>query len=235
MEQAAATAPWVTFKKVSVEDRNASIETGNYVAKDIDYAFITPAGSKDCVEKPVADWFAQLEQQVETSRFPGEWLRAFRNMYDAWQKSEEMPVEGTSVKNWTVASPSQVEMLLKAHVRTVEQLAIANEDVISRLGMGGRNLVDKAKAYVAQQTSGTGKLAEDNANLKVMLEESKTTQAVLEENLKLLQAQVAALQGAAAGAVSAATASENSPQPSSTGTVTIADLIDPVKAAPRKL
>lgn len=234
MEQAAATAPWVEFKKISVEDRTASVEAGSYIAVDVDYAFITPAGSKDCVEKPVKEWFEGLAQQVEAQRFPGEWLRAFRNMYEAWQKSEEVPIEGTSVKNWSVASPAQIEMLLRLHVRTVEQLAAANEDVISKLGMGGRNLVDKAKAYVQQSTSGTGKLAEDNANLRAALEEAKTVTATLEEQMRMLQAQVAALQGAQAGAAAANTAAEQPSQQAAT--LAIADLVDaPKQAATRKL
>lgn len=229
MEQAAATAPWVEFRKISTEDRTASVETGSYVARDVDYAFITPAGSKDCVEKPVKEWFESLQQQVESGRFPAEWLRAFRGMYEAWQKNEEIPVDGTSVKNWAVASPAQVEMLLKLHVRTVEQLAAANEEVISRLGMGARNLVDKAKAYVSQQSGGVGKLAEENAGLKRDLENSKANLTSLEETVRMLQAQVAALSAAAGGAGPA-------DAPASAPSMTISDLLDPPPApAARKL
>lgn len=230
MEQAAATAPWVEFKKVPVEDRNASVEAGSYIAVDVDYAYITPAGSKDCVEKPVKEWFEGLQQQVEAKRFPPEWLRAFRNMYEAWQKSEEMPVEGTSVKNWSVASPAQIEMLLKLHIRTVEALAQANEEVIGRLGMGGRNLVDKAKAYIQQGTSGVGKLAEENANLKASLEASKKTVTTLEEQMKLMQSQIQALQGMQAGALAAASAVDTSAQTSASA-VTLTDLLDTAKPA----
>ena len=147
----AATAPWVEFRKVSEEDRQASVDAGTYIARDVDYAFITPAGSKDCIEKPVKEWFEQLATQVENNRFPAEWLKAFRTRYESWVESGEIPIQGTSVKNWAVASPSQIEMLLKVNVRTVEQLAVANEEVISRLGMGGRNLVEKAKAYTQQR------------------------------------------------------------------------------------
>jgi hypothetical protein len=224
MEQAAATAPWVEFRKISTEDRNASVETGTYVARDVDYAFITPAGSKDCVEKPVKEWFESLQQQVDSGRFPAEWLRAFRGMYEAWQKNEEIPVDGTSVKNWAVASPAQIEMLLKLHVRTVEQLAAANEEVISRLGMGARNLVDKAKAYVTQQSGGVGKMAEENAGLKRDLEVAKTSMSTLEETVRMLQAQVAAL--------SAAAGSGQSEAPPAAPSMTISDLLDPPQSMP---
>ena len=229
MEQQ-ATAPWVEFKKVSVEDRTASVETGRYVAVDVDYACVTPAGSKDCIERPVKEWFASLAQQVENGRFPGEWLRSYKARYEAWVKDEEIPVEGTSVKNWAVASPAQVEMLLKLHVRTVEQLATANEDVIGKLGMGGRSLVDKAKSYVQQSSSGLGRLAEENANLKLQLADKLAQVDAQAEQLKLLQAQVEALSQAQKPAAASDRVEEAVQDPAK---VTLKDLIDTPKT--RKL
>ena len=219
----AATAPWVEFRKVSEEDRQASVDAGTYIARDVDYAFITPAGSKDCIEKPVKEWFEQLATQVENSRFPAEWLKAFRTRYESWVESGEIPVQGTSVKNWAVASPSQIEMLLKVNVRTVEQLAVANEEVIGRLGMGGRNLVEKAKAYAQQRESGVGKLAEENANLKQRLEQSDSVTAELKAQLDQLKAQFAALPRGEPGPA---------PEAEKVG---LSDLLDTAKAAPRKL
>ena len=219
----AATAPWVEFRKVSEEDRQASVDAGTYIARDVDYAFITPAGSKDCIEKPVKEWFEQLATQVENSRFPAEWLKAFRTRYESWVESGEIPVQGTSVKNWAVASPSQIEMLLKVNVRTVEQLAVANEEVIGRLGMGGRNLVEKAKAYTKQRESGVGKLAEENANLKQRLEQSDLVTAELKAQLDQLKAQFAALPRGEPVA---------NPEAEKVG---LSDLLDTAKAAPRKL
>ena len=219
----AATAPWVEFRKVSEEDRQASVDAGTYIARDVDYAFITPAGSKDCIEKPVKEWFEQLATQVENNRFPAEWLKAFRTRYESWVESGEIPVQGTSVKNWAVASPSQIEMLLKINVRTVEQLAVANEEVISRLGMGGRNLVEKAKAYAQQRESGVGKLAEENANLKQRLEQSDSVTAELKAQLDQLKAQLAALPRGEPVAA---------PEPEKVG---LSDLLDTAKSAPRKL
>jgi hypothetical protein len=193
MSTVQSIAPWVEFRRISEENRQASIDSGSYVANDVDYAFITPAGSKDCVEKPVKSWFEQLKIQVENGRFPADWYESYKARYKQWVESGEIPVEGTSVKNWAVASPAQVEMLLKLHVRTVEQLAQANEEVISRLGMGGRNLVDKAKAYTTQQVGGVGKLAEENAHLKLTLEQSKSVTSELQEQVKIMQAQLQAL------------------------------------------
>lgn len=234
MQIDAPRAPWVDFRTIAVEDRQASIDKGSYVAKDVDYAFITPAGSKDCVEKPVADWFQQLKEQVENSRFPEEWLRNYQHKYQQWKETGEIPVIGTAVKNWAVASPAQVEMLLKLHVRTVEQLAGANEEVIGRLGMGARSLVDKAKAYVEQQESGVGKLVEENAALKQQAEQSAATLAVQAEQLKILQAQVEALRGGN-GLQAAQSAADDSTAKELESAIKSSDLLDSTKPAARPL
>ena len=235
MQIDAPRAPWVDFRTIAEEDRQASIDKGSYVAKDVDYAFITPAGSKDCIEKPVADWFQQLKEQVENGRFPEEWLRNYQHKYQQWNETGEIPVIGTAVKNWAVASPAQVEMLLKLHVRTVEQLAGANEEVIGRLGMGARSLVDKAKAYVEQQESGVGKLVEENAALKQQAESSAQALAAQAEQLKVLQAQVEALRGGIGlqSAQSASTDDTTANQLESA--IKSSDLLDSAKPAARPL
>lgn len=235
MDIAAPRAPWVDFRTIAEEDRQASIDKGSYQAKDVDYAFITPAGSKDCVEKPVHEWFEQLKGQVENGRFPEEWLRNYQHKYQQWKETGEIPVTGTAVKNWAVASPAQVEMLLKLHVRTVEQLADANEEVIGRLGMGARSLVDKAKAYVTQQTSGTGRLAEENAALKAQVEQAAAAQVAQAEQLKILQAQVEALRGGAGLQAAQSASVDDSTAAKLESAIKSSDLLDNVKPAARPL
>ena len=130
---AEARPPYVTFELRAVEDREASIAAGHFVAKDVAYAIITPQGSKDRIERVAAEWFSQLEQQSREDRFPSEWLRAFKAAFKDWQEGHEPAVNGTDVRNWPAASPAQVKALLDVKVRTVEDLAAANEETIGRL------------------------------------------------------------------------------------------------------
>lgn len=189
-----ARPPYVSFEVREVEDRAASIEAGHYVAKDVHFAVVTPAGSKDRHEKLAEDWFAQLEQQVREERFPREWYKAYKEAYAAWKEGREMPENGTSVTRWPVLSPSQVRQLLDLRVRTVEDLASANEETIMRLGMGGRSLKDKAVAWLAA-ANGPGKLAEEVSSLRQEIDAVKLRNTSLEEQNRELQAQVAALKG----------------------------------------
>lgn len=182
--------PFVTFEVRAEEDRQASIESGQYKAKDVDYALITPAGSKDRVERVVSEWFEYLREQVAQGRFPAEWLEGFKHKYKLWKEGQELPVDGTPVKTWSAISPAQCKLLLDLNVRTVEDLAVANEELLGRIGMGARALQATARDWLAT--------AKDVGSAAARL---TATQAELEAALariKSLEAQVTQLQATAA-------------------------------------
>lgn len=192
MQAAEARPPYVSFEAKALEDRAASIEAGYYKTKDVDYALITPQGSKDRIEREVGDWLANLSQQAQEGRFPNEWLQHFRSSYAAWKEGRELPLNGTPILTWPSLSPSQVKQVLEAKLRTVEDLAGANEEAISRLGMGGRALKEKAVSWLSVAASG-GKVTEELAALRVKAEAAEARNKQLEANVKELLAKVATL------------------------------------------
>lgn len=181
-EIAAERPPYVRFERRAQEDRAASIEAGHYVSRDIDFALITPMGSKDCIHRICSEWFENLTQQCQEGRFKIEWLGAFKASYAAWKEGKELPVSGTPILLWPAISPAQQEAILGARIRTVEDLAIANEEALHRIGMGGRALKDRAIQWLASAKD-TGKLAERMAALE-------TANATLLADNKLLVAQL---------------------------------------------
>lgn len=192
MQAAEDRPPYVSFETKSIEDRAASIEAGLYKTRDVDFAHVTPQGSKDRIERNVAEWFEALESQVAQGRFKREWLTGFRESYKAWKDGRELPLKGTPILTWPVLSPSQVKSVLDAHVRTVEDLAAANEETIARIGMGGRALKDKAVSWLSA-ASGNGKVTEELAALRVKNEAAEARNIALEKQVKELVAKVAAL------------------------------------------
>lgn len=187
MQVADARPPYVTFQAMAVEDREASIAAGFYKTKDEDFAVITPQGSKDRIERNVKDWFENLEAQVQQGRFPREWLSAFRESFKAWKEGREMPLNGTAILTWPPLSPSQVKACLDAQVRTVEDLAAANEETIARIGMGGRALKDKAVSWLSA-ASGNGKVTEELTALRVGKAQADERVAALEKQVAQLVA-----------------------------------------------
>lgn len=175
-----ARPAYVRFEKRPVEDRTATIANGHYTTRDVEMALITPPYSRDCVEKEVKDWFADLDQQVQNQRIPPRWRDGYRAQYEAWKKGEEIPVDGVPIKGWAMLSPSQQANLLIIGVRTVEDLAQMNDEGMKRYGMGALDLKTKAAAWLKTAKSGVAKVTQENAALKTKvagLEETVQAQA----------------------------------------------------------
>lgn len=193
MEIASAKAPFVMFETRAIEDRAASLEAGKYMSRDVDYVLITPAGSKDQVERVVVEWFAQKDQDVREGRFNGDWLRYYKQLYADWKEGKETPLSGTALKNWPVVSPAQLQNLLSLKVLTVEALADCNEEVLRRLGMGGRALKQQAVDWLAD-VKNHGGVSMEITSLRVKVEALEGQNKELTAKNAALQAAVDALQ-----------------------------------------
>ena len=172
-----ARPPYVTFETRQVEDRTASIDAGHYVAKDVHYAIITPSGSKDRLEKIAEEWLKDIEAAVREERFPAQWAEGYKAGYKAFLEGKELPEDGTPILTWPPLSPAQVRTIIDADVRTVEDLAAANEATLTRIGIGGRAFKQQAQAWL-DTVKDTGKVAaeltalrKENENLKKRDEE----------------------------------------------------------------
>lgn len=175
--------PYVRFEVRAEEDRNASIEAGHYVARDVEYALITPPGSKDCVERLAAEWLAQIKNQAHEGRYPLAWSEHFHAVYRAWKENNAIPENGTPIRGWQLLSPAQAEQVLAGNIRTVEDLASANEEALRRIGMGARDMHNKARAWL-QSAQDSGKLAAESAALQMENEQLKGRVAALEARLE---------------------------------------------------
>jgi hypothetical protein len=181
-------AAYVRFERVAVEDKPASLEKGRYVAKDVDFALITPPYSRDVIRIKTKQWLENLDNDQRNGRIPAAWVESYRKAYQAWLNGQELPPNGTAIRGWGVLSPAQQEMLLRMNILTVEDLAGINEEGAKRIGMGALELKHKAAAWLKQLTD-RGPLTQENAALK---QEVITLRATLEA----LQAQVSKIKSA---------------------------------------
>lgn len=189
--------PHVQFEVRPVEDRSASVEAGRIVYKDIIFAVITPAGSKDRVERIAEEWLTHIVEETRLGRFPSSWTDHYKRAFAAFKEGLDIPEQGSPLAMWPVITPGQLRMLQDIGIRTVEQLASSNEEAIRHMGMGGRQLRQRAIDYLAQSAD-PGKvsgeletLRRDNLELKAQLEKQNK---MLEQLAKKLEAQQAAQQ-----------------------------------------
>jgi len=192
-----ARPPHVVFERRAEEDRQASIEQGRYVARDADYAIVTPAGSKDRVERLVSDWFSMLAGEVRSERWPQAWLDQLKAGYEAWKLGQTPPESGTPLTTWPALSPAQVKNWQQIGIRTVEELAEANEETLSAYGMGSRDMKARAGLFLENAKSDSGPLV---AKLRAA-EELITS---MEVRMKSMEAQLQAAAPVPAAPVPAA-------------------------------
>lgn len=171
---------YVMFEARPEEDRAASIEAGHPRFNDVDYALITPSGSKDRVERPVKDWFEHLAREVTSERFPVEWLQKYKAEYAAWKEGREIPLDGTALITWPPITPSLLKELSGLRIRTVEDLAAANEETLRRIGMGARVLKQQAVDWLAASND-VGKVA---ARITALEVQNKTQSQQIEDLIK---------------------------------------------------
>lgn len=179
--------PYVTFGYKDVEDRTESLKQGHYVSRDVPFVFITPAGTKDRIERVAEDWFKDITERVRAGRFQQAWVAHYKAQYSAWIAGEEPVLNGTPLRYWPGVSPSQYRMLQELKILTVEDLAAANEETISRAGMGARLLKNKAIEWLQSAEKGVA------VERVVALEESNRTMAAQIERLVAKNAELAAM------------------------------------------
>jgi hypothetical protein len=184
--------PLIKFDKVAVEDRNATIEAGRRITKDVDMVFIKQIGEKDETMRNAQEWINQLYDKAMGSNgnrpsIPMEWYEFAKKSYDNWQKGYEAPRTGTPVREWPILTPAQIQNLHSMNTFTVEEISTWTENAVVMYGMGGRELRDKARLWLE---SGDAKaeqiqaLQVENKSLKQKMEELADQVRALQEGAK---------------------------------------------------
>ena len=148
MEQMDARPPYIRFEQRAVERQKPATEGGGLYYVDVDFALVTPHGSKDCIERVVAEWFPRLDEEARQGRIPRPWVAAYKEAFAAWKADQPLPVNGIPIKNWPAVSPAEAKNMNAFGVLAVEDMAAANEELLSRIGMGARRLKQLALDYL---------------------------------------------------------------------------------------
>lgn len=143
-----ARPPYVIFETRSEEDRNASIQQGHTVVKEVDYAIVRQLGGKDTHEKPALEWLIDMKRQAERGSIPHQWAEGWQVGYDRWKQGQAAPVNGFPLKDWASITRARAENYAQHGVFTVEDLSQINEAAMQLMGMGARADRDKARVWL---------------------------------------------------------------------------------------
>lgn len=102
------------------------------------------------VEKNADEWIAHISSEAIQGRYDATWLAQFKLEYEAFQKGNELPRDGTPIRTWAAISREQGTRLVQINITTVEDLASMPDSGIGGIGLDGRYLRDLAKNFLAQ-------------------------------------------------------------------------------------
>lgn len=88
--------------------------------------------------------------------------------YAAFKAGREAPLEGTPLREWPVGAmtASKADELAYFHIRTVEQLAALGDDKLQNLGMGSRELRERARVWLDVAKNGGAALEKMQATIE---------------------------------------------------------------------
>lgn len=173
---------YVTFEYRAIEDRSATLKAGHFVPKDDIFAIITPPGGNLTVEKLAEEWLTDKRNKNDP------FFKHYQSAYEAWKDGQELPTEGTPIKTCPIFSPSEIQRVISANIKTVEDLAQASEEALQRIGMGARAI--KAKAVSYMDASKDGKAAGEIQTLRRDNEALTELVKELQDQVGTLRAQV---------------------------------------------
>ena len=136
--------------------------------------------------------------------------------YAAFKAGIELSADGTPLEEWPRLKRSQVLELKALNCATVEHVAAMDDQAIQRVGLGGRQLRELAKAFLddAANAAEVERLADDNAKKEAELERLNRQVAALNDRLAVLQVALQAKEIAPAPATDAAGADAEKSAPS---------------------
>jgi len=187
------------FFMESVQDLAASANAGRPIFRDEERVEIIMPGNP--YTRPV---------QRVTKAHRDKWEKE----YAAFKAGIELSADGTPLEEWPRLKRSQVLELKALNCATVEHVAAMDDQAIARVGLGGRQLRELAKAFLddAANAAEVERLADDNAKKEAELERLNRQVAALNDRLAVLQVALQAKEIAPAPATGSAGAdAEKSP------------------------
>jgi len=166
---------FATIYQEAVELKAESEKEGRPIFTDLPFIRITiPGDTNNIIER-------KLTEQ-DKHKYPKAWAE--------YQRGESQGFTGTPLEQWTQITRAQVKESKYFECHTVEQLAGLTDSHCQKMGMGFRDLREKAKAYLnvaessaaaTAQAAENEKLRNEMAELRAMIAEKKAGRPRKEE------------------------------------------------------
>jgi hypothetical protein len=185
----------IEFRNVAVENKVKSLKEGRPIYDQQEQVFIRFAG--DTKKELVAPAHEKCMRDPSTGLWVS-YAQVYHRHYEAFRTGQEAVGEGTPVEELPFIDAARRAELKALHIHTAEALAGLEGVNLTRLGMFGRELKEKARAYIdkARDSALETRLAAENAALtqriaaleaqlsagQILAEPPPTSESRIEEN-----------------------------------------------------
>lgn len=163
----------VCFYKKWVRNNFKSQQEGREIGEEQDYILIfSPGQAKTEVRRKATD--------ADKEFYFGEW-----SAYEAGKVSQ---VQGTPIEMLPGLPNGMADMLKSLYICTIEQMAGLADIALQKIGMGGNDLREKARAYLNGQTREAAALKEQLEAANIKIKTLETANAALQARVTELEA-----------------------------------------------
>lgn len=114
------------------------------------------------------------DKQVVSREATAQDKKKFPVAYHHFQLQKPAPVVGVPIEQLPGLGPSMALRLKQLNIRTIEDMAgISDEAAIQAIGMGARDMIRGAQAFLAKTSTQTLSLAEENKALREQLQSER--------------------------------------------------------------
>lgn len=175
----------------SDKNNHLSEKEGRPIYDKVLYVEVISPGSRESA--PVLELIREFSPEAELPPRRRENIIArYKRPLDAWLSNEiSQDLIGTPIQEWNSIDVSMRSTLKELGIHTVDALAVLSDEKLRVLGMGGRNLRDRAKAYLDRSlgskqletlSSENTSLKEENERLQASVDSLKDVQQLQAEN-----------------------------------------------------
>jgi hypothetical protein len=168
------------FKLLPVKNDLKSMAEGRVIYDDIEVCEIRFPGKTDIRVSPAhafSHWVTDEYGQRQIT-----YAERFRKQYQQFKEHAAQTLSGTPLDKVPWLSPARVAELQAVHVYTAETLAGMDGPALKTLGIGGREMKDRATAWIAE-----AKANAPTAQMLGELELLKQQKQLLEEDNRILR------------------------------------------------
>ena len=173
------------FKNMAIQNPAKTAEAGRPIFDDREVVEIRAPGSRNFSVHP-ANVMSHWQDDPETGeQTPVTYAERFRHQYVQFKAHGVQTKTGTPLTHAPFLTEGRRAELRAQNIYTVEALADLDGEPLKNLGYGGRDMKNQAMEYIEEARRGAvdSKLAAD-------LEAIKARNAILEEDIRFMKAQV---------------------------------------------